>query len=338
MKKDRWANFRRSVNSPHRKDVKDLIAARLWRIWAGTPEKPGKFGVYISDKTFYRNLREQGFTLRKPSLVPRLSARNIFDRKTFARMELTYIINNRIRHYLRRIIFIDSACFAMKPGTTFDAPNVRLVVDKEKAAFHTYSQPDRTSSFEGIAAVAKGFRTKLVFVKEYDEEKDNKPNAQFVVDFVRNHVLDMAEEMRRKLELPEDDRLIYVVMDSAKCMQAKKVQQVLFENDLRLAGLPPKTPECNIIEVVWSMVKTALRGTWTEDSDYKKFFKAVRSAYDGLAQQKIDRLCDSYEDRVRALKAAKGKTFKFQGSKRAALMGLNDDEAKTLQQRKLLLE
>lgn len=319
-----WKRFRQSVNA-RRKDIRGLIAAVLYLLWAGTRDNPGRWGVWISKATFYRNLHEQGFTLRRPALVPRLSEENIYQRTVFAETELSFIEANTVPHYLQRIIFLDSACFAMRPGTCIDAADCRLVTDTKSTVWRTYSLPKETTSFEAIGAVAKGFRAPLYFVKEFDPTKNNKPGANFVRRYIIDHVIKLAANMRKRLGLGAQE-LIYIVMDSAKCQQANSVINLLEANHIHLVGLSPKTPECNIIEPVWSLTKTALRGTWTEDDDPARFFAAVRKAYNGLDQRKIDGLCDSYEARVRALLEAKGQHFKFQGSRRPALMGIDNDD------------
>lgn len=324
-----WTRFRKSVNSSRISDYQSLLVPTLHAKWCGTRENPGRFGAFVTLSTFHRNLKEMGFSLAKPCLVPRLSEDNIAERQLFAEIETNIIDNKTIPNYLDRLISCDSACFTFQPGTPLESAKTFVVYDTKKPKLRSRSLPDRTQSFEAFGAVAKGFRTDLVFVTESMPDKNNKPPQSFMVQFVKDHIVPLAARMRLRLRLPADAD-IFILLDGAGIMQAKAVKNELERNNIKLAGLARKCPECNIIEVIWSMTKTAIRGVLIKSKRRSKqqvqqaFFKAVKAAWNGHSQRSIDNLCDSYAGRVKALLAAKGKTFKYRGSKQEPLVEEED--------------
>lgn len=318
VKREQWTPFLKSVNAPRRKDLRSLTGIALYRTWFGAAGRMKLKTKVPARSTFYANVKKLGVTFRRPSKVPRLSHRNIYERQVFAELEVELLDTKAIKNYIDRIIFFDSAIFTLKGGSPFEAGKMRVATYGKNPPLRSYSEPDRTEAHEGFGAVAVGDRTDLVFVQEKVPEKRSKPGQQFVIDFIEEQIVPMANRMRQRLGLPEDAK-VYIMLDGAGVMQAKRVWRTLESHHICLGGLSRKTPECNIIEDVWNMSKTELRGTWMGKGGTRRFFKAVKAAWDSLQQDSIDRLCRSYEGRVRALKAAEGRNFKYRGQRARAL-------------------
>lgn len=313
-----WRQFRQVVNAPNHRDLTALDPMNLYRRFITVGGKRGKWGITLAKSTWYANLKRNGFSIKKPFFAPVLSQEHIAARKTFAETEVRFL-DNRVRgpfrHYARRIISMDAAKFSIKFNASFAANGINIVVDKENPVEHFFGQLDRSTSYEAYGAFCWGDRTDLMFTMEQDPSKVSHPTADHVVEFIEKELVPMAKRLRERLGL-RPNALLFVLLDGAGVHKARKVLTALHVNNMRLAGLAPKCPECQPIETAWFMAKTSLtrlRMTKRHRTDPKAFFALVRRAWRGLSKESMDNLIASYPNRVRSLLAVNGRNFKFNG-------------------------
>lgn len=85
------------------------------------------------------------------------------------------------------------------------------------------------------------------------------------------------------------------VQDGAPCHQSREVMTWLESTGVAVApGWPPNSPDLNPIEMVWAVVKRALRA---KPYDGRDLFDSVKEVWDALSQDSLDRLVNTFHRR-----------------------------------------
>lgn len=326
-----WRLLRQVVNATNRKDLTALDPMNLYRRFCNQDGHKGLWGISLAKSTWYASLRREGFRIKKPHFGPLLSSDHIYHRIGYAELEIRAI--ESIKDYTRRLISMDSAKFSVKFNGSYGMDELNIVVDSKNPVEHHYGQLDRAVSHEAYGAVGWDDRTDLVFTHEQDPNKVSHPNASHVAEFVEKELAPMGVRIRKRLGLKPTD-FLYVLLDGAGVHGANVLLDALHKHHFRVAGLAPKCPECQIIEVGWSMTKSALRRLEMPPKarkDPATFFKLVRKAWRSLSQRSLNNLMESYENRVRSLLAVNGRNFRFNGKVHEVvneddLVPVSDDE------------
>lgn len=255
-----WKHLRQIVNARNHKDLTALDPMNLYRRFFNEDEKLGQWGISLSTSAWYAGLHREGFIIRKPYFAPLLSQQHIADRLTYAESEVRILdnqVDTPIPQYARRIISMDAAKFSVKYNSSYGCNTLRIVMDKKKRVEHFFGQLNRATSYEAYGAICWGDRTDLTFTMEQDPTKVSHPTATHVKEFIEQQVVPMAERLRQRLGLAPTANL-FILLDGAGVHKAKRVLNILEDNNIVSAGLAPKCPECQPIESGWFMTKTAL--------------------------------------------------------------------------------
>lgn len=97
--------------------------------------------------------------------------------------------------------------------------------------------------------------------------------------------------------------------DNAPCHTAGLVQGWLEARNISRLQWPPQSPDLNIIENVWNMIKYQMRGKVYQDEE--ELWKMVQRCWKKISWEAINRLYESMPRRIIALKEARGKHIKY---------------------------
>lgn len=284
----------------------------LHRHFCGTPTKPGRWGFHIHLKTFYRVLKQNNLTLRKLTKAPHLTPKHHPLRLDFARTQLQRL-KNRLLHHLERTIFSDGTVLTKNNDMCYDAGEVKIVQDKTDPRPVFFSVNPTSKAFMAYAGVTLGLKTDLLILHDYNPEKAAAPNTDAILFFIREYLVPLASSMRQRLGLGPQET-IWLVWDHAAVHRARAALQELALHHIEIAGLPPRTPELNIIETLWYMLKRKLRGIGLADNSYESFLNNVVLAWNELDQTSVDNVVRSYEGRCKQMVDAQGMKFKVRSS------------------------
>lgn len=98
------------------------------------------------------------------------------------------------------------------------------------------------------------------------------------------------------------DRLLYQ-HDQATSHTAKIVQDYFQEKQIEVINWPPKSPDLNLIEAVWSQLKYKLKRVY---KDYEELVEDVYNAWESIPVEFIQNLYNSMNRRILAVIEAKG--------------------------------
>lgn len=107
-------------------------------------------------------------------------------------------------------------------------------------------------------------------------------------------------------------------MDNAKIHTSKLTMETLNALDINILPFPPYSPDLNIIEHIWALLKRKINEIYPNladeggsEEDRERFIKCAKEAWDAIDQAKIRKLFDSMPRRLKAVRKAKGWQTKY---------------------------
>ncbi len=91
--------------------------------------------------------------------------------------------------------------------------------------------------------------------------------------------------------------------DGAKVHKTKAVLEYFASKDIQILEFPPKSPDLNLIEGVWSQLKFQLKRSYKNPEE---LVEDIFQSWDGITIDYIYTLYDSMKDRIREVYEAKG--------------------------------
>ena len=106
-----------------------------------------------------------------------------------------------------------------------------------------------------------------------------------------------------------------LMQDGAKIHTSKHTMEVLRKKAVKLLpDWPPYSPDLNVIENVWSMLKKSLKKKYRSEGlpkDNDAFFKDASFFYKELCNKHVDKLFSSMEKRLQMVVKQKGERIKY---------------------------
>ena len=103
------------------------------------------------------------------------------------------------------------------------------------------------------------------------------------------------------------------MQDNAPGHAAKATQQELVEREVPLIHWPSFSPDLNLIEAVWNLMKEWIQEHYGDEEklSYDRLRQAVREAWDSITEEQFGSLLDSMHDRCQAVINANGLFTRF---------------------------
>lgn len=223
----------------------------------------------VSLDTVKRSLRRSGLVCRRPVKAPMLTPARMVTRLRWANRYRNWNVEN-----WRRVVFTDETCIDV---TVARSQFVRRLRGAPIRSSHVSLHRPFLQRVMFWGCISHRGRGPLVAV-------DGTMNAARYLDLLQNHLLPYGEVFG------EDNW--YLQQDNAPCHKAQVVTEFLLDNGLPTIDWPPYSPDMNVIENVWAMLKRKVH----EHEHTTKQEVIVRAQFIWNNDLEIDRLCQSIAD------------------------------------------
>ena len=102
-----------------------------------------------------------------------------------------------------------------------------------------------------------------------------------------------------------------VVEDGAPCHTSKAAKATRSELGITPLTHPPSSPDLNPIEPIWLVLKNRVADIPGSSNSLTALWNAIQKAWDEITLEEIDKYTCNMEERVQAVKAAKGGHTRF---------------------------
>lgn len=237
----------------------------------------------ISPKTISRTLKSEGIKCLVRKKKPEIKDDQRKKRKIFYETykDFTY-------HKFSNFIFSDESTFYIKDNSrqrTYYTSNSKIQNKKSIRG---------TNKFGGGSIMVWGYITIDGVGKLYrvDESMDS---TQYI-KILEKSLLD--DFLSKGLDIGN-----YIfVQDNATCHSSKMTKKWLSEQNIKTIVWPPNSPDLNIIENVWSILKRAVSKRQTEIFDKDSLFRIVEEEFNKISLDYIRGLYKSLPRRLKTLK------------------------------------
>lgn len=243
-------------------------------------------GFAVSLQTVRNRLHERQLRARRRFKCPRLTRAHRISRRMWAQQHSRWTIDQ-----WRRCLFADETRFGLYGS------DGRILVWREPGTRHQERNMAPQEPFQGGSVMVWGGisyddRTNIVLLLNGtitgQRYRDHiiLPN---VVPFFEQHGQDMT-----------------FVDDNARPHRARMVNEALIEHNVTRMEWPPRSPDCNPIEHIWSYMKKKLLDRNEAFHHLQQLANAVVEEWQAVPQRLIARLISSMPSRVRAVLRARG--------------------------------
>lgn len=149
-------------------------------------------------------------------------------------------------------------------------------------------------------AISYSSKSELVFI-------EGNMNGDRYVDVLRQNALPLLEATQRALQAGE----ILFQQDGAPCHGTRRVREFMERSGVECLQCAACSPDCNIIETVWAIMKRRLQKERVHVTSRSAFIEVLTRAWDSVSQDTIRRLYDTIPKRLRAVMDAKGHATRF---------------------------
>lgn len=245
--------------------------------------------ISVSRKSIQRDLRAAG---AKCYVRPRVSTRSATDYQ--ARREYA---KKHKKIAKKRWTFSDESIVTANEQTgryewCFD--NERPFPIEKKSRFNV-------SAVQVWGCVGHGWRSELVVLpaKRTTADGDEVSFRLNKETYVRRCLSKIAEELRT-------GRRVFV-QDGARCHDNKHVRAYCERKGIEVVQLPPYSPDLNLIEVVWGLLKAELGKLYP--TDVNDLIKKVKIAWNRIPQSTIDKMIEKYPNMLERLEKNDGRAL-----------------------------
>uniref|UniRef100_A0AAR2JEB8 Transposase Tc1-like domain-containing protein n=1 Tax=Pygocentrus nattereri TaxID=42514 RepID=A0AAR2JEB8_PYGNA len=245
-------------------------------------------GADVSRSTTYRRLRELGFKSRVPAVKPMLNKKQMEKRLKWAKEHSEWTAED-----WQKVVFSDESRFCISFGD--QGPRVW------RRCGETYNHEcvKRSVKFPQSVMVwgcmsARGVG-KLCFLKK-------TVNAAVYQDILETFLIPTVEE-----QFGEEDFIFQ--QDLAPAHAAKSTKDWFTKKQLEVLAWPANSPDLNVIENLWAIVKRKIRDRKPTTLDQLK--QNIATAWEAVSAETCDKLVKSMPRRLQAVIQAKGAATKY---------------------------
>lgn len=254
--------------------LKPQSAANNWNLTAKNT---------ISERTVRRRLKEEGLKTYKVKDVPYISKANKLKRLAFAKEHL-----HKPKEFWRSVLWTDESSFEYNSSKNkFFVRLPTVVRHKKRPVFEKVSHGGGSVMFWGCVA--------------YNGLGDLVP----ITGSMNQH---QYLSTLNDTAFPNGDRLIgesfILQQDNAPCHKSRMITNFLKNVGVGTLDWPPQSPDLNIIENVWSLLKR--KRTVSLNKTREETISEVTSLWKEISPEVLQNLVDSVPRRLQKVIEAKG--------------------------------
>lgn len=254
-----------------------------------------KVGISCSRRTVIRDLRAIGGRSYVRPKVPTRRPQDFVARKNYA---LKY---SKEKNISKRLVFTDESLVVACETTgrqMWVFPGEEPIPRESKSRYNV-------PSLMVWAAIGHNYKSELIIFPSFSYD-DSLANGK------KGFRLDKHGYIRRCLSkivpsLANSNKIL--VQDGARCHQNEQVLSYLQRKKVRVVECwPAHSPDCNMIECCWSLLKERVGRLVPESVDDLR--AKLREAWDSISQQEINQLVARYDKKLKNLIASNGQSTK----------------------------
>lgn len=168
--------------------------------------------------------------------------------------------------------------------------------------------------------VGYGFHTQLVAIKkrtvrEHAKDRLGMNSKQYCEEVVKGHLIPLMERMVAHTEGLNSIEDLETIEDGAKIHHSCYAKDFRKEHKVNCIKWPPYSPDMNLIENVWAILKRKLRRQWENVEKRPKgrdeLIVAAQLAWDSLNWTGIYTMFERMPKRVSELKRVRGRVTRW---------------------------
>ena len=242
-------------------------------------------GILISEATTYRRLRSLGFQSRIPSTKPLLNLKQKAKRLKWARRYSKWSVKD-----WQEVIFSDESKFVIGFGD--QGPRVwRKKWERYRADCLKRSVKHPASLMVWGCVSARGAGN-LCFLKP-----GKTVNTEAYINILEAHLLSSIDD------LFSDEKVVFQ-QDLAPAHNSKKTKEFLHLHNIEVLEWPANSPDLNIIEFVWQLMKRCIQEAHPKTLDELK--TVISAVWHSFTPEKLLSMVESMPRRIQAVINAKG--------------------------------
>ena len=166
--------------------------------------------------------------------------------------------------------------------------------------------------------IGYGFHTPLVAVQKrsvklHAKDRLGMNSAQYCEEMLGRHLIPLIDRVALSMGLNRED--IETIEDGARIHQSKATKAYRTAHKVNCMEWPPYSPDMNLIETVWAMLKRKLRKQWENPErrprGREELIVAAQLAWDGLNWGKIYSMFERMPARIRTLVQRRGRATRW---------------------------